>query len=158
MKKLSLKQKLACGAVAVAAVAAVAVPAAYGQWYVAGTASENSTALGAMEVHVTLDDSANNGGIYTKLVYVPSDGTVEDAISEMVVSSNSQNGLKAIHNYDFESIADQVSKGNYEVTVWNAESQKAGTQTTHDDEGTAVSDYASQTLSRYDNVVIKLKK
>jgi hypothetical protein len=158
MKKLSLKKKLACGVVAVAACAAVAVPLAYGQWYVAGNSAENSTAKGVMEVHVTVDDSAKNGHVYTKLVFVPSDATVEDVLDEMVISSNNQNGLKAIHNYDFKSIKKKVSKGDYKVTVYNAESQAAGTQTTHDGKGTAVSDYSSVTLSRYDNVVFKLKK
>lgn len=157
MKKLSLTKKLACGVVAVAACAAVAVPMAYGQWYVAGASAADSTAKGAMEVHVTVDDSADNGAVYTKLVYIPNEGTVQDVLDEMVISSNSQNGLKAIHNYDFTSIEDKVSKGDYEIAVWNAEAQAPGTQTTHDSDGTAVSDAASQTLSRYDNVVIKLK-
>ncbi len=158
MKKFSLKQKVVAGVVAVAAVAAIAVPVASASFYVSGETSDNSTGLGALAVHVTLDQSADNGGVYTKWVYIPNGGTVEDVLSEMITSSNSQEGLDAIHNYDYESIKSEVEGGKYEVKVYNAETQNPGTQTTHDTDGTTVTDYGSTTLQRFDNVVITLQK
>lgn len=158
MKKFSFKQKVVAGVVAVAAVAAIAVPVASAQFYVKGDSSDNSTGLGALAVHVTLDQSADNGPVYTKWVYIPNGGTVADVLDQTIISSNSQEGLKAIHNYDYKNLEDVVTADKYETTVYNAETQNPGTHTTHDTDGTKVTDYSSQTLQRFDNVVFKLKK
>ena len=157
MSKFKLSKGLAIAAACAAVCAAVAVPLAYGQWYVAGNSSEASSATGVYDIVVTVDDSAQGGPVYTKLVFVPSDATVEDALDEMVVSSNNQTGIEALHDYAFSSIRDKVANGSYEVRVYGAGSQAPGTQAVHDTEGTLVSDLATYELQRYDNVVFTLK-
>ena len=67
------------------------------------------------------------------------------------MSSENQNGIDAIHNYDVTSLKDYLSGKQYTCTVYAAESQKSGTQTTHDGQGTTGEDIQ---LNRYDNVVI----
>ena len=69
------------------------------------------------------------------------------------MSSENQNGLEAIHNYDATSLADYLAGKQYTATVYAAEAQKPGTQTTHDGQGTTGEDTQ---LNRYDNVVIKV--
>ena len=47
------------------------------------------------------------------LFFVPEGSTAADCLDEMVVSSNSQNGLDAIHNYDTQAVADALAGKNY---------------------------------------------
>ena len=51
------------------------------------------------------------------------------------------------------TLADYLAGKQYTATVYAAETQKPGTQTTHDGQGTTGEDTQ---LSRYDNVVIKV--
>jgi hypothetical protein len=139
--------------VCVCALAAVAVPCAYGFYYVHSDEGTKASGQGACEVTCVLDETARGGSVRSELVFVPAGSTVKELLNEDIVSSNSQNGLSAIHNYDSTSLKDYLSDKHYECTVYAADSQKPGTHTTCDGEGKTGD---STQLSRYDHVVIKV--
>ncbi len=152
MGNVTWGKKLLAVAVVVCALACAAVPA-YGFYYVhsdEGTAVESK---GAWEITCVLDETARGGAVRSELVFVPAGSTVKELLNEDVMSSNNQTGLSAIHNYDATSLKEYLSDKQYTCTVYAAESQKPGTQTTHDGEGKTGEDTQ---LSRYDNVVIKV--
>lgn len=151
----SKKRPLALAAIACVCALVVAAPAAYAFWYVHGDEHvADAGGQGVYEISCTLDASALGEGVTTDLIFVPEGSSAADCLDEMVVSSNSQNGLDAIHNYDTQSVADALAGKNYTVTVYHAEDQKPGTHTTHDVAGTTGE---STSLERYDNVVITLQ-
>lgn len=155
---LSKKHLLAI-AVAVAVCALIAAVPAYAFWYVHGndygvSESEN----GVNEVLVTVDASAQNGGVWAEQVFVPAGtGTVSNALEQAVhADTESQNDVDAIHDYGYTSDGDFINGRDCTIKVYSAESQKPGTQTTQDSDGTTVSDPDSTVLQRYDNVVVTL--
>ena len=64
---------------------------------------------GVYEVTCVLDETAQGGAIRSELVIVPEGSTVKDLLNEDVMSSENQNGLEAIHNYDATSLADYLA-------------------------------------------------
>lgn len=149
------KKRLLAIAVVACLCAVIAAVPAYGLWYVHGEehVADNS-GLGVVEVACTLDATAQGGGVHAGLVFVPAGSTAADCLDEMIVSSESQNGLDAIHNYEFNSLADYLADKPYEVTVYKAGSQEPGTHVTYDSEAQTGEDV---TLERYDSVVFTLE-
>ena len=143
MANVSWGRKLLAIAVACCACAMIAVPA-YAFYYVHSDEGVQVESKGVYEVTCVLDETAQG---------VPEGSTVKDLLNEDVMSSENQNGLEAIHNYDATSLADYLAGKQYTATVYAAETQKPGTQTTHDGQGTTGDDTQ---LNRYDNVVIKV--
>ena len=66
---------------------------------------------------------------------MPEGSTAADLLSEVVESSNSQNGLEAIHDYSYSSLAELTANNTVTFTTYKAGSQEPGTHTTHDGEG-----------------------
>lgn len=150
------RKKLVAVAAGVAAAAMLAVVPAYAFYYVHGNAYDaGSSVNGAVEVVVTIDGSARGESSWTQLVCVPaSESTPAAAVEQAIVSSNSQNGVAAIHNYDYRSVRDYVANGTWTCTVYSAADRKAGTHTTQDGSGKVVSDLAGAELQRFDQVVL----
>lgn len=150
------RRRLTICIVCVAVCALLIAPtAAYAFWYVhAEDNTENSTATGAMEVLVTLDTTAQGGGVYAGQIFIPDGGTVADALEEAIHSSEDQDGLEAIHNYDYVSLSEFLADVDYTIMVYSADSQAAGTQTTYDSDGTEADE--TTVLERYDSVVFTL--
>lgn len=149
MANASWGKRILAIAVACCACALIAIPA-YAFYYVhsdEGVAAQNK---GVIEVTCVLDETAQGGGVRSELVLVPEGSTAAALLSEDVVSSANQNGLDAIHDYSASSLADRLSGKQYTCTVYRADTQKPGTQTTHDGSGT---EGESTELERYDNVV-----
>ena len=150
MVNASWGKKILAIAVACCACALIAVPA-YAFYYVHSDEGTQVESKGVYEITCVLDETAQGGAIRSELVLVPEGSTVADLLNEDVMSSENQNGIDAIHNYDATSLKDYLSGKQYTCTVYAAESQKPGTQTTHDGQGTTGE---STQLNRYDNVVI----
>ena len=158
MANVSNGKKLLAAAILACLITVLLAVPAYAFFYVHGTDNvDGSDSKGAMEVVCTLDETAV-GGTYTTdpWVFIPNGGTVADVLEEAVHSSESQNGLKAIHNYDVQSLKDYLAGKNYTVSVYEAFSQKPGTHTTYDSDGAKADE--STTVNRFDNVVITVKK
>lgn len=153
MANVSWGKKLLAIAVACCACALIAVPA-YAFYYVHSDEGTQVESKGVYEVTCVLDETAQGGAVRSKLVFVPEGSTVKDLLNEDIVSSNSQNGLEAIHNYDFTSMADYLAGKSYTVQVYSVDDQKPGTHTTHDGQGKTGEDTQ---LERYSNVVITVK-
>lgn len=149
MVNVSWGKKLLAIAVACCACALIAVPA-YAFYYVHSDEGEAVESKGVIEITCVLDETAQGGGVRSELVFVPEGSTAEALLNEDVVSSNSQNGLEAIHDYSVSSLADRLSGKQYTCTVYKVEDQQPGTHTTHDGAGTEGTDTE---LERYDNVV-----
>ena len=148
-------------ALCLCAVFAIAAPA-YAFYYVHGNdygVKEDTN--GAMEIVCTVDDSAAGGAARTNLIFIPVNGTPAQCLDQMITSSESQNGLAAIHNYEYapasEYIKDGLSNGTWTCTVYEAAAQAPGTQAEYDGTGTEVTDLDSTVLQRYDSVVFKAK-
>lgn len=143
---------------------------------------ENSTALGAMEVCITLDATAVGGGVHAGMFFVPDGGTVQDCLETMILDSEAQNTVDAIHDYSYESaeelltgegedadsdeeetdigyLEELVDGHDFTITLYEAASQEPGTQTSYDTEGTevAVEDASSTVVERYDSIVFTLE-
>ena len=140
-------------AIACCVCALIAVPCAWAFYHVHSDEGAQTQSQGVYEVTCVLDETAQGGGVRSELVIVPECSTVKDLLNEDIRSSNSQNGISAIHNYDVSSLAEYLSGKNYTCTVYAADTQKPGTHTTHDGAGKTGD---STQLSRYDNVVIKV--
>lgn len=151
------KRKLLAVAVATCVVAALVAVPAYAMFHVHTEGhTQGSTAQGAMEVCLTVNLEAVGGANTADMMFIPNGGTVADVLEEGILSSENQNGLDAIHNYDVTSVKDYLANHEYTIAVYAAGSQKEGTQTTHDTESLSSSeDYV---LSRYDNVVVTVTK
>ncbi len=144
------KKTFAFAAVALLVATAIAVPSAYAFYYARGDAAEESTAQGAIPVIVTVDETAISGGVHSSLVMVPSDCTSEEALTVAIISSEAQNDIEAIHDYDYESVADYLAGKTYTVPPYTADAPEVGTHTTEDTEGTS----EIITLDRYYRVVV----
>ncbi|WP_449316202.1 hypothetical protein [Rubneribacter sp.] len=130
--------------------ALVAAPA-YAYYHVHDDEVAAADGKGAIEIVCTVDRTAQNGGVKTGVVMVPEGSTASDCLKEAVTSSESQNGLDAIHDYSVSRLADDLSGEQYTCTVHKAASQKPGTQTTYDSEGSKGEDTP---LERWDSVVV----
>ena len=149
------KGKFIAFAVALCAVLAIIATPAYGFYYVHGDDyGVDPDTNGAYEVLCTLDTTAKGGTITTGLIFVPANSTAADCLKEMVYSSQSQNGQAAIHNYDVEAIGKLADSSSWTCTVYHADTQKPGTQVTHDVAG-ETGDPSTIVIERYDNVVFK---
>lgn len=149
---ISKKRFLAIVVATVAILIAAATPA-YAFYYVHGDEAAESQSKGAMEILCTVDNTANGGSVWTGLIFIPDGGTPADAVREMLMTSESQQGQAALHDYSYQSIEKLIAGGQWTCTVYAAESQKPGTQTERDSSGTQVTDLKSATLQRYDSVV-----
>lgn len=126
MANVAWGKKILAVAVLSCLCASIAVPA-YAFYYVHGEENVAATSKGVIEVTCTVDETAQGGGVKTSLIIVPEGSTAAACLDESVVSSNSQNGLAAIHDYSVSSLADELSGKQYTCTVHKADSQKPGT-------------------------------
>lgn len=133
--------------------ALITVPA-YAMFYVHSEENVAEASNGVIEVTCTVDETAQGGGVRCSLIMVPEGSTAADCLSEGIVSSNSQEGLEAIHDYSTSSLADELSGKQYTCTVYSAEDQTPGTQTTYDGSGTQGEDTP---LNRFDSVVFTVE-
>lgn len=146
--------------IAVAAVigclgaALIAVSSAYALYYAHGEAAAASSSKGVIEVCCTLDETAQGEGVTTSLIIVPAGSTAADCAALMIASSESQNGLEAIHDYGYAPIAEKLAGKSWNVSVYEAGSQEPGTQVTHATEGEKGENVE---LERYDNVVFTVE-
>ena len=142
------KKVLAIAVLACLCAALIAVPA-YGFYYVHDdSVSDSSDGLGSYEVFSTADV----------------------VLTEGIISSENQNGLDAIHNYDVQSVADYLAANGYnaEISVYatgeqqaykDAEGAYAATSQNVSEAYTApAKGDGSTVLDRYDNVVITVTK
>lgn len=154
--KKGKRRLIICIACAAVCALLIAPTAANAFWYVhTEDNTENSTSMGVIEVLVTLDSTAQGGDVHVEEIFVPSDATVADALEEAIVASNDQNGLDAIHSYEYESFADYLADEDYTIEVYHADTQEAGTHTTYDTEATGTD--VDVVLERFDSVVFTLK-
>ena len=128
MANVAWGKKILAVAVLSCLCASIAVPA-YAFYYVHGEENVAATSKGVIEVTCTVDETAQGGGVKTSLIIVPEGSTAAACLDESVVSSNSQNGLAAIHDYSVSSLADELSGKQYTCTVHKADSQKPGGRT-----------------------------
>ena len=98
MANVAWGKKILAVAVLSCLCASIAVPA-YAFYYVHGEENVAATSKGVIEVTCTVDETAQGGGVKTSLIIVPEGSTAAACLNESVVSSNSQNGLAAIHDY-----------------------------------------------------------
>lgn len=150
------KKFLAVCLAACFAVALAAVPS-YALYYVHDEDNTNgASGQGAVEICLTVNLKAVGGDNTTDVMFIPNGGTVADVLKEGILSSESHNGLKAIHNYDVQHLDEYLAKHKYTVAVYDAASQNPGTQTVYDNDPVSTSeDYA---LNRYDSVVVTVTK
>ena len=155
------RKRFAVVAIGICLLAALIAVPAYAFYYVHGDYDVDSDVKGAIEVFCTVDTSAQGGTIWSGLLFVPADSTVETALEEALHSSEDHNGIEAIHDHSVSSDAEFIKGegGKWTVKVYHAESQKPGTHTTQDGEGetVAMSDLGSVNLQRFDQVVATLE-
>ena len=145
---------LAIAVLACLCAALVSVPA-FAFYYVhSEDVSAESSGKGAIEVSVTVDATAVGDGVRTALIFVPEGSTAAVCLDEGVESSNSQNGLDAIHDYSYSSLSEYLADKNWTCTVYKAGSQELGTHTTYDSEGTVGE---NTPVERYDSVVFTVE-
>ena len=149
-KKFSAK-KIALVAVLACICAAVAIVLAYAYYYAHNEEHVEASNQGVMEVVCTLDETAVGGGIHTGIVFVAEGATAKDAIAEAVISPLAANEPSAIKDHSAQATSEYLTGKTYTVNVYDAASQKPGTQTTND---VASKGGESTTLNRYDRVVI----
>ena len=160
------KKALAVAVLACLCAALIAVPA-YGFYYVHDdSVSDASSGLGAHEIFMVVDETAVGGDVHSSLMFVPAGSTADVVLSEGIMSSEDQNGLDAIHNYDVQSVSDYLAANGYnaEISVYatgevqaykDAEGAYAATSQNVADAYTSSSKGDGSTvLDRYDNVVI----
>lgn len=164
------KKVLAIAVLACLCAALIAVPA-YGFYYVHDdSVSDESKGLGSYEVFMVVDETAVGGDVHSDLMFVPAGSTADVVLNEGIISSENQNGLDAIHNYDVQSVADYLAANGYnaEISVFatgeqqaykDAEGAYAATSQNVSEAYTAPSKGDGSTvLDRYDNVVITVTK
>lgn len=135
--------------------AALAVVPAYAFYYVHGDEHTSETdSTGVIEVCSTVDATARGEGVRTEILLVPEGSTAADCLEEAIRSSESQNGIEAIHNYSYSSLGDYLSDKTWTVTVHQAGSQDPGTQVTYDESGSEGQDTP---LERFDSVVFTVQ-
>lgn len=143
------KKALAIAVLGCLCAASIAVPA-YAFYFAQGEEAAASSGKGVIEVTCTVDGTAVGEGVRTELLIVPAGSTAAACLDEGISSSNSQEGLEAIHDYRYTSLKELLSGKQWTCTVYPADAQKPGTQTTHDASGT---EGENTPLERYDNVV-----
>ena len=164
------KKVLAIAVLACLCAALIAVPA-YGFYYVHDdSVSDSSDGLGSYEVFMVVDETAVGGDVHSDLMFVPAGSTADVVLTEGIISSENQNGLDAIHNYDVQSVADYLAANSYnaEISVYptgdvqaykDAEGAYAATSQNVSEAYTAPAKGDGATvLDRYDNVVITVTK
>ena len=164
------KKVLAIAVLACLCAALIAVPA-YGFYYVHDdSVSDSSDGLGSYEVFMVVDETAVGGDVHSDLMFVPAGSTADVVLTEGIISSENQNGLDAIHNYDVQSVADYLAANGYnaEISVYptgdvqaykDAEGAYAATSQNASEAYTApAKGDGSTVLDRYDNVVITVTK
>ena len=164
------KKTLAIAVMASLCAALIAVPA-YGFYHVHDDGvSDGSQGLGAYEVFMVVDETAVGGDVHSDLMFVPAGSTADVVLTEGVISSESQNGLDAIHNYDVQSVADYLAAQGYTATISvyptgevqaYQDAEGAYAATSQDVPGGYTSPSkgdGATTLDRYDNVVITVTK
>lgn len=160
------KKVLAIVAMACLCAALLGIPA-YAMYYVHDSeVSQGSSAMGAIEVFAVVDDTAVGGTVRSSLIFVPADSPADVVLDEGIVSSEDQDGLDAIHNYDVQSIGEYLTSNGYSYTVEvyaTGESQAyANNEGAYDGSSLNVSGAytspakggADTVLDCYDNVVI----
>lgn len=153
--KTCRKRILALAAAACLCALLVAAPVAHAFYYVHGEEHvAASGGKGVIEVSCTVDATAQGGGVYTDLIFVPVGATAADCLDEMVVSGESQNGLEAIHDYGYTSLGDYLADKTWTCTVYDAGSQSVGTQRSFDTPGT---EGETTPVNRFDSVVFSLQ-
>ena len=129
------KKVLAIAVLACLCAALIAVPA-YGFYYVHDdSVSDSSDGLGSYEVFMVVDETAVGGDVHSDLMFVPAGSTADVVLTEGIISSENQNGLDAIHNYDVQSVADYLAANGYnaEISVYptgDVQAYVAGTSST----------------------------
>lgn len=148
------KKIFAIAILACLCAALIAVPA-YAFYHVHDEAvSDAADGKGAIEIFCVVDETATGGAVTSSLIFVPEGSNAAVCLDEAIMSSQDQNGLDAIHNYDVESLADRLAGSNYTVEVYGAGTQEPGTQTIYD---TASKGGEDTSLERFDNVVITVQ-
>lgn len=154
------KKHLAIAVMACLCLALIAFPA-YGFYYVHDEGvSDAHSGKGVYEIFCVVDETAVGGPVTSSLMFMPEGSTAADVLEEAVASSESQNGLEAIHNYDVTSVKEDLEGKSYTITVYGTgETQavdkydaastdvKAGYTASAKGDGSTV-------LDRYDNVVV----
>jgi hypothetical protein len=140
-----------------------AIPA-YAFYYVHDdSVSESNTGRGAYEVFVIVDETAVGGSITSDLMFVPAGSTAEEALDEAIKSSENQNGLDNIHNYDVDSMADYLKAKGYKYTIDVYETASSNSYKNYRDADAATGEelygYApygdgDTVVSRYDNIYV----
>ena len=111
------KKVLAIAVLACLCAALIAVPA-YGFYYVHDdSVSDSSDGLGSYEVFMVVDETAVGGDVHSDLRCVPAGSTADVVLTEGIISSENQNGLDAIHNYDVQSVADYLAANSYNAEI-----------------------------------------
>lgn len=111
------KKVLAIAVLACLCAALIAVPA-YGFYYVHDdSVSDSSDGLGSYEVFMVVDETAVGGDVHSDLMFVPAGSTADVVLTEGIISSENQNGLDAIHNYDVQSVADYLAANGYNAEI-----------------------------------------
>lgn len=149
MANVAWGKKILAVAVLGCLCALIAVPA-YAMYYVHDEENVAADGTGVIEVTCTVDETAQGGGVRCSLIMLPEGSTAAACLDEGIVSSNSQEGLEAIHDYSASTLADELSGKQYTCTVYSAEDQTPGTQVTYDGSGTEGEDTP---LERFDSVV-----
>ena len=154
------KKYLAIAVMACLCMALIAFPA-YGFYYVHDEGvSDASAGRGVYEIFCVVDETAVGGPVTSSLMFVPAGSTAADVLDEAIVSSENQNGLTAIHNYDVKSVAEDLAGATYTVAVYNTgdSQQPSDYDATSADVagGYAASSKGDEStvLDRYDNVVV----
>ncbi len=160
------KKYLAIAVMACLCAALIAGPA-YGFYYAHNSEGSNGAkGTGVYEVFMVVDETAVGGDVHSDLIFVPAGSTADVVLTEGIMSSEDQNGLDAIHNYDVQSVEEYLTANNrtYTINVYEtgevqayADSEGAYQATSQNvaDAYTASSKGDGSTeLDRYDNVVI----
>lgn len=76
---------------------------------------------------MVVDETAVGGDVHSDLMFVPAGSTADVVLTEGIISSENQNGLDAIHNYDVQSVADYLAANGYnaEISVYATGEQQA---------------------------------
>ena len=154
MVKVFSAKKATVVVIASCICAALASAPAFAFYYAHDDAHTAAESKGVMEVVCTLDQTAVGGGINTEIVFVAEGATAKDAIAEAVIGNNAANDPAAIKDHSAQSFASYISGKNYTVDVYEAASQKPGTQTTYDAKSLGGE---STQLGRFDSVVVTVK-
>jgi hypothetical protein len=153
-------------AIAVMLCALLAAVPAYAFYYVHDDdVSESNTGKGAYEVFIVVDETEVGGAITSDLMFVPAGSTAEEALDEAIKSSENQNGLENIHNYDVQSVSDYLKAKGYNYTIEVYETATSNSYKNYRDADAATGEdlygYApygneNTVVERYDNIYVKV--